>query len=340
LEISNFTKSIFLFFPFTYKYNNVYFGNLFPREAIYIGTNHIQEYYATTNQKWNENMIMSILANFNDIFNTTPIGVWNILEVLLTLIFFLMGFFFLVKFMNGRSSGLESTNRFNIGYAFFFWANAINQLIYIAESIPELFPRFNSYIYKGTYYLFVFEFEPIALKTQIILMVLLLLISIGPVMSSIELYLKNRKNQPLFKATMFGIVVLSLIFMIFFIYLRAIHPEGITGPDLLYTGQVETAGGIVTNILLIFVALYILVLMIILIWNFVIFYLILAIKSAPGAMRNKSLLIFFGIMALYGGLMVGNLLRPDLTGWTILMGPIAFLIGMILLVIGFNKKMS
>ena len=76
--------------------------------------------------------------------------------------------------------------------------------------------------------------------------------------------------------------------------------------------------------------------------NFIIFYLILAHQSPKGPLKTKALLIFFGFLLFYTALIAGNGSKYSLdeiyNGWLILLGPIGFIFGNIILIWGFNKK--
>jgi hypothetical protein len=266
----------------------------------------------------------------------TPTGVWNLLAIILTLVFIGVGFYFLAKFLQNKENSQESTNKFNIGYAFFFWATGLNQFLYICDDIVGLAPTLDLFLSNGELYLYIGAIA-ISIKTQILLMISLLILSATPLSKSIDLYLKNHPKAPVYKLSLAAFILSSIIFIIFFVINRFNAPGGLTGPEISFTGDTSTSIGQIINILLIIAAIYIFIVTLILIWNFFIFYLILAMKSIS-SMRVKSLLIFFGILILYIGLFVGNLLKPDLEGWSILFGPILFLIGMIVLIFGFNKK--
>jgi hypothetical protein len=267
----------------------------------------------------------------------TPMGVWNLLELVLTIVFFLIGFYFIAIYFKARKNAIASVNQFNIGYAFFFWANALNQLIYIVDEIPGLVPQLDLFLSEGEVVLYLGTLLIFPLKTQIVMMLFLLFLSIVPLMRFIELYLKNNQKMPVFKLSVVGIILLAIIFVVFFMINRAIAPGGFTGPDVLYQGGTSSVPELILNFVLVVISLFIFVVTLLIVWNFFIFYLQFAFKTI-GAMRAKSLMIFVGILLLYTGLGVGNLLKPDLTGWAILMGPIMFLMGMIVLIFGFNKK--
>ncbi len=70
-------------------------------------------------------------------------------------------------------------------------------------------------------------------------------------------------------------------------------------------------------------------------WNFVIYYLILAIKTPVGIVRTKSVLIFIGIVLLYLSLFVGNIIShklwPNQESYLSLLSPLAFTIAVVLM---------
>ncbi len=268
----------------------------------------------------------------------TPEGVWNLMEVILTVIFFFMGFYFFKKYKTGKEEGIKSQNDFNLGYAFFYWAIVLHQFFFFTDSIPNFIPPLKNFLSNGEFYLYISGLDRIGLKTQIVLMIVLLIVSATPLMKSIEKYLQQRENVPVYKATYAAGIMLTIVFIIFFVVNRGIAPLGFEGQELKYVGGTDGTPGKIINWFLIIFCIYILIIAIIIVYNILVYWLILTIKSPKGAFRVKSLLIFLGVLTLYIGLFVGNLLRPDLEGWLILIGPIFFLVGMVLLIIGFKKE--
>jgi hypothetical protein len=270
------------------------------------------------------------------LLDASPDGLWNLLEIILIFAFLAVGVFFFVKYSRGKATAPASVNLFNIGYGFFFIFTGINQLLYMADGIPNFIPALDIFLTDGEISVNLFFVET-PLRTQIMFMMVLLIWSVTPVIYAIEKYLKNRPQTPIFKYSMGVGIIFTGIVIYFFVINRYLAPGGFSGTHLVYEGETTTLTGQVINILFIVIALLVILDSLLLIWNFIIFYFIMIIKST-GAMRTKAVLIFLGFLFLYGGLAGGNLLKPDLIGYAILIGPITFIIGMILLVIGFNKK--
>ena len=173
-------------------------------------------------------------------------------------------------------------------------------------------------------------------------MIILIFLAIVPLMYPLDKYVKNRPKTPVFKISLITLIIQIVGYCWLYIINRILAPGGITGSQLIYDGDVSTGIGQVENVFfLIFVVFQILILLL-LMWNFVVFYFILAIKSPTGVLRTKSILIFVGIMLLYLALFVGNVYVPTMRiyhlGYLILLPPITFVIALLLIFAGFNKR--
>jgi hypothetical protein len=275
-----------------------------------------------------------MLISINIVF--TPDYVWNLLELILTIVFLVVGTGFFIKFYREHETAPKSLNQFDLGYAFLFWAITINQFVYLTDSIPDLLPNLHSYFSEGEFVLFL-GVTDFYIKTQLIAMIILLLLTFTPIMQPIERYLKNKEKPKIYYVSIVALILSSIVFIFLFFINRYIAPGGLTGADILNKGQVETIGGQILNVVMIILTIYIVLITLVLIVSFIGIYLKLAIKS-PGAMRTKALYIFIGVVTVFVGFFFWNLAKNEMEGWIILGGPITFLFGMVLLIIGFTRK--
>lgn len=278
-------------------------------------------------------------------FGLTPYGLWNIMEFILTALFFTQFLYFFHKYRKEKKNGaMSSVCQFDLVYAIFFLATTINQIFYIMDTIKDLAPKFDFFISNGDMLIYLGSIE-ISLSNQNIQMLVLLFLALSPAMYPIEKYLQNKSKPLIFYLACIATILLMCLYLGVFVIGRALaQPDGFNGEILVFSGENTTMLGKVMNILLLTIALYTILVALIVILNFIFFYLILAIKTT-GPLRTKALLIFIGFLLFYGALIIGNGLKskfddPDefLGGWLMLGGPIAFLIGNAILFLGFNKK--
>jgi hypothetical protein len=265
----------------------------------------------------------------------TPELLWNICELILTILFFAFGFYFLSKYMKEKDNDVKSVNLMNIAYAMFFWGTGVNQFLYLVDNIPEIWPTVYNFIGTGGFEIYLFTDDlPIDINTQVVVLVLVTFLSTLGLVYAQDKYIKGNDKVPVFK-----LILLTEIFIIipefvwYFIIGRINAPEG---QILSYTSCVDCT----ENIFLLIINAIATFVLVILVWNIIVFYIIMAFKSPKGHMKTKSSLIAMGILLLYGGLFGGNLGSNFLEGYLNLLGPILFFIGLIILFIGFNKKIE
>jgi hypothetical protein len=256
----------------------------------------------------------------------SPDGLWNLLETILTVLFFAIGFYFLSKYYKDRGKDVQSVNVLNIGYAIFFWGTGINQFVYLINYNPEIWPTIDNFIGTGNFYMWLGSTETtIELNTQVMSMILIMFLTVLGLLYGQDKYLKNDEKLKVFK-----LVILTTIFIIIpeFVWYFIINRDALEGQTLA-PGE---------NIFLMIINGFAALVLAVIIWNLIIFYFIMAVKSPKGFMKTKASLIAFGIFLLYFGLFGGNLGKNFLDGYLILLGPIIFFIGLLSLFIGFNKE--
>lgn len=271
----------------------------------------------------------------------SPLGIWNIFEIIIFFAFIAQGIFFVVNYKRQKTQGAsKGFQQITIGYAFFFFANAANQFVYIFDSIRDLWHPVSAFIYSGEFFLYLGSIA-ISLKTQIVLMVMLLFFGVNPVIKPLELYIENRAKAPVYKMGTIGLILCAAVFVVFLLVGRIFSPTGPIGDRLLWADTLSWPGGLVINYGLLAVMLYIIVVMLLIMAKFVGHYLVMSIKSPPGALRSKALIIFVSFLLFYGALFIGNGLKDvETQGWLILGGPITFLVASLVLMYGFNKKIT
>ena len=218
-----------------------------------------------------------------------------------------MGIFFILKYCCENQKELKSLNQINIGYAIFFIASGLNQFVYIIALVPNFWPAVDEFIGQTSITLFFGSNLPFPLLNQYMIIVILFILSIGPQMYPMDKYIKNRPKVPVFKISMIALILQIGIYLWLFIVNRALAAGGISGSNLLFEGDISSMLGQVWNILLIIYCIFQIFVLLLIMWNFVIYYLILAIKTPAGIVRTKSVLIFIGIVLLYLSLFVGNI---------------------------------
>ncbi|MHA1284233.1 MAG: hypothetical protein ACTSQP_17170 [Promethearchaeota archaeon] len=244
---------------------------------------------------------------------------WLILEwIIFALMIGPLPIFFFSKYKSDKKAGIESSASFNLSYVLFFLTTAINQLIYIIDaensysSTLGVDPILNAGI-KNT---ILIEFT---LKSQITIMLCLFFISFAFIMNPIETFLRKSEKKPITILLLVGAVVSGAIWTIFCLLL-------IPQPLEMILLQIIIA-------LILLTAVFALLISVI---AFFYFYLKVAISST-GSVRKKALTVSFGIFFMYFALIGGNLTRPDVRGNPLeLIGPIALLIGLLVLLYGFK----
>jgi hypothetical protein len=206
--------------------------------------------------------------------------------------------------------------------------------MYLQLNNPEIIPIMANFVRTGNIDLFFFTEDLIIdINTQVVLLTFFVFLSVLPMMYALDKFLRNRPNVPIFKLTLFGMFGLILpVLVVCFIVNRIYAPSGST---LAFTG----CPWCWQNFVLMAFIIGITIIFFILIRNFVIFYIQLAIKLPKGAPKTKTSLIAGGILLMYLGLFGANLLKNSLNGTIgMLMGPVVFIISLLILFAGFNMK--
>lgn len=289
-------------------------------------------------------MILHLMMIFQTIDPVAQL-LWEILEVFLTLVFLGQGIYFLKKFIKEKEdSNLISLAKIDFGYAIFFFMTTINQFIYLADyNLWGLTPQLDNFFSHGTFRIFFYiggiYFD---LDNQIFMMIILFFYSLTPIMYPLEKYIQHKEKTPIYKLAWITTALITFLYVLIYIIGRGLAPSGFNGTELLWSGEITTTLGNIINIIFVVIMCLTLLTLLFLILNFVIYYLVLALKSPKGPLRSKSLLIFLGFIFFYGALVLGNGLKSEIEevfgGWLILSGPIGFFIGNIILIWGFNKK--
>ncbi|MHA1730901.1 MAG: hypothetical protein ACTSU5_03115 [Promethearchaeota archaeon] len=246
--------------------------------------------------------------------------IWDYAEILLVPVMFSVAGFFLWNALKSRREGVASTASFQLGYFFFFLVNGINQLSYVAFEVDGFWPAFREVLRLPDLGVVLFGTN-VKLKSQILFMMACFFFAFAPCMYPVEKYLRQRERFPLF---WMGVASGALTFGLWLAW----YPFGLysDSPAVAYLLGAGMLFAVVTALV-----------------DFVLFigiYFQLA-RTTPGEVRKKSLYIALGILLLYLSLLVGNALKStlkDLNPWLVLVGPVSLLLGMVVLVAGFNKK--
>ncbi|MBD3351481.1 MAG: hypothetical protein GF364_08335, partial [Candidatus Lokiarchaeota archaeon] len=249
---------------------------------------------------------------------------WEILEVVIFVLFIVQGVYFLRKYFKEKDGELESIAQIDLGYAVFFFMITLNQFIYLADyDLWNLFPILNQFFTFGEYEIFFYIGDlSFGLDHQIYLMIVLFFYGFTPIMYPLEKYIMRKEKTPIFKMSLISTIILTGIYIWIFVIGRALAPAGFSGDQILWQGEIDTLPGNIINIIFLIVALFGMITLLQEISNFVQYYLDLAVKSPKGPLKTKALLIFFGFCLFYGALVIGNgtkhQLDEFLNGWLIL----------------------
>jgi len=285
----------------------------------------------------------------NNIFNLYQVSskiefTWEVLEFIILILFIFQGIYFLIKFFKEKKKNLKSLSQIDLGYSIFFFATALNQLVYLFDAnVFGWFPNANFFISNGEFnvYIYISNIE-LGLKNQIILMILLFFYSFVPITYPLEKYIQQKQKLTKFKFSLLITIILTIFYLVIFVLGRYLSTEGFKGIQIKWSGEINTIGGNILNIIIIIIAILTLISYFQLLINFIGNYIIIAKNSPKGALKTKSLSIFFGFLLFYTALIAGNGFKGELenvlNGWGILIGPIGFILGNFILIYGFNKK--
>ncbi|GAB4317439.1 MAG: hypothetical protein Kow0069_20200 [Promethearchaeota archaeon] len=249
----------------------------------------------------------------------TPDGVWNVAEILLVPGMLGASLFFLLRYGSDKRAGVKSTASFNLGYALFFAFNALNQFSYVVYSIEELaiWPAFRTALRLPDVRISPFGLG-VPLKSQILFMMACFFASFSPCVYSLERYVQNKSRHPL---TWCGVVSGALCFAFWVTwYLAGVWVEAEALYYAIGLGVLFVGATFLVDVLV-----------------FVGVYLKLA-KDTPGVVRKKSLVIAVGILFMYFSLVGGNMMKGEVEGWWVLVGPVALTGGILVLLYGFAKR--
>lgn len=253
--------------------------------------------------------------------------IWNFLELGIFFVLLFFGLFYLRLFFKKRKENrIQAT--FNIGYSIFFLVQCLNQVFYIFLSVSngtiKLSPEVHSYLTNEMDLILIGMDEPLfALDFQIVYMMIFFVWSFLAILYPTEKYLRQQKRY-----------IVSMLLLISSIGLPIILAIAHFLPPYAAIGDgVKTFLGILHPPVMIIVVLAFLVGMIV----SVVFYIILGVKTT-GTLRKKSFATAFGFIIWFLSVVVGNLLKPKLSGAAILLGPIMFYIGTFVLSYSFIRK--
>jgi len=246
---------------------------------------------------------------------------WLILEwIIFILMIGPLPLFFFSKYRKDKAAENKGGAAFNLGYVLFFVFTSLNQLVYLIDA--------NSAYQEavGWVEILVIDVEfplllGLNLDSQIVLMVFLFFCGFLPIMFPVEKYIQKWEKYPITKLVIIGAIGTGLLWLLF-CYLQL--PQPIDSIPYQIVNAVLLLLGLV-GFLISFLA-------------FIRFYLKLAIAST-GAIRKKSLIITFGILFMYVSLIGGNLSRNNFIGTPLeLLGPVLLILGIIILIYGFQIK--
>jgi|SRR5271157_734215 len=254
--------------------------------------------------------------------------IWNFMEIGIFFILLVFGILFLWLYLKKRKETPVMAN-FNLGYGFFFLVQCVNQLFYMFLVISNgslLFtPEMHDYLVQSALIFIVGMSKPlIKLAFQIFYMFIFFQISFLFVLFPTEKYLRNSKKYPV--SILLG---LSIVFGTFLLVVAHFVPSDYT----LIPGSLMILLGILDPVMVAEILLAFLLGMIMA----VIYYIIIGAKTT-GELRRKSFLTAFGFIIWFLSVVIGNLLKPSMHGISILIGPVMFYAGTIILMYSFLRK--
>jgi len=218
---------------------------------------------------------------------------------------------------------------FNLGYGMFFLVQCINQLFYMFLSISngsvQFTPDMHDYLTQSALILVIGMNKPLfKLAFQIYYMFIFFQVSFLFILYPTEKHLRNSKKYPV--SFLLG---LSIVFAIFLLVTSHFIPSDFA----LISSPVLGVFGIIDPIMAVEILIAFLLGMIMA----VIYYFIIGVKTT-GEVRRKSFLTAIGFIIWFLSVIVGNVLKPGMHGALILIGPIMFYAGTIILVYSFLQK--
>jgi hypothetical protein len=255
-------------------------------------------------------------------------SIWNILEIGILFILAFFGAYFIRRYIKKRAIN-KIQARFNLGYGLFFIIQSINQVFYLLSSVSNgstfLVPEIHDYLVREAPILLFGMDKPLfRLDFQIYFMFIFFQLSFLLILFPTEKYLRNSKKYPVS-----ALLVLSIVFLTFILTLGHFIPSDFASiPDTM-----KPALGIIHPILMIEILLTFALSMVVA----VVFYIIIGVKTT-GELRRKSFFTAFGFIIWFMSVIVGNVIKPYLDGFLILIGPMMFYCGTFMLVYSFVRK--